>query len=244
MAKIIDSDSAAKLSEPPAFGRSIHLGNQFELTTSELVELGSSALLAGLSGVRSEAVIANKMGDFDRKVMEFLGSGSNKKLEKAFRVLTVATSEKVNIGLSIATFAFFWQRKQYLSAWLVLLATAGSMLFTIPLKYVLNRTRPLSINSIVNKGGKHSYPSGHSVAAFCYYGTLTWLGLKAFKHPSTRFGWACLMISLIFLVGLSRAYLKEHHSSDVLGGYLMGSAWLLVLICGAQLYAKKQANNS
>ncbi len=53
LAKIIDSDSAAKLSEPPAFGRSIHRGNQFELTTPELVELGSSDFLAGLSGVWS-----------------------------------------------------------------------------------------------------------------------------------------------------------------------------------------------
>ena len=64
-----------------------------------------------------------------------------------------------------------------------------------------------------------SFPSGHTLAAFC--------AATVMCRAGDRAGNALLFTSAA-LVGLSRLHLRAHHASDVLGGAVIGTALGLV----------------
>ena len=60
-----------------------------------------------------------------------------------------------------------------------------------------------------------SFPSGHTLAAFCSAAVLS--------RPGDRRGNAFLYGSAA-LIGVSRIHLRHHHASDVVGGVVIGTA--------------------
>jgi undecaprenyl-diphosphatase len=104
------------------------------------------------------------------------------------------------------------------------LAIAGieSSLVNAALKGVVGRSRPDSTDLHLTEGGipvrepkTTSFPSGHTLAAFCAATVMS-------KRNDTA-GNALLFTSAA-LVGVSRIHLRAHHASDVLGGAAIGAA--------------------
>jgi undecaprenyl-diphosphatase len=104
------------------------------------------------------------------------------------------------------------------------LAVAGisSSVVNAAVKSVVGRARPDSTTLELRAGHvpvreptSSSFPSGHTLAAFC---TATVMADPERPAASTaRFAFAGL-------VGLSRVHLRAHHASDVLGGMAIGLA--------------------
>ena len=70
-----------------------------------------------------------------------------------------------------------------------------------------------------------SYPSGHVVYATTVFGGLAWL---AWQHG--RRDAAVILAGLVVAMGLASVLSAAHVPSDVLGGYLLGGAWLLIAL--------------
>jgi membrane-associated phospholipid phosphatase len=108
---------------------------------------------------------------------------------------------------------------------IVLAAALGieSLLVNQGVKRLFRRTRPTVSGDdrlVVRKPSTSAFPSGHaSSAAFAAATLIAWDGRR----------WAPLWISLAAIVGVSRAYVKIHHASDVVGGAVTGLALAAVL---------------
>lgn len=198
--------------------------------------LSGSALLLTLFAILTNRASKNSPLSVDQNFEHWLSNNSNSDLEKFFKGFTLLGREPVTLSLSIGAFAFLQQRKQPLAAWLILISSWVGWLISRPVKVLVKRPRPLSLNTLVHHPDARSYPSGHSMVAVCFYGMLIWVGVRVLKGQPGRIGWALLMIFLILMIGLSRIYLMEHHPTDVLGGYILGSFWLSVVICSANMY--------
>jgi undecaprenyl-diphosphatase len=74
-----------------------------------------------------------------------------------------------------------------------------------------------------------SFPSGHAVQTVVFYGLVALLALE--WPPTARRRWLVVgaTATLVALVGYTRVYLGSHWPTDVLGGWLLGWAWLGVL---------------
>ena len=70
-----------------------------------------------------------------------------------------------------------------------------------------------------------NYPSGHVAYATALFGFLGFLGLERRRVEA-----ALVALLLIAIMGPARVLTGAHIPSDVLGGYLLGAAWLLVAI--------------
>ncbi len=103
------------------------------------------------------------------------------------------------------------------------LAIAGieSSIVNAALKAVVGRARPdrsdvrlAEVGVPVREPKTTSFPSGHTLAAFC--------SATVMSLPDDRAGNALLYTGAT-LVGLSRLHLRAHHASDVLGGAAIGT---------------------
>ena len=78
----------------------------------------------------------------------------------------------------------------------------------------LNPVNPGDIYSVSLQG--YSFPSGHATNAAALYGTIA-MGIR--RKP-----WTAGLLTLIFLVGVSRFCLGVHYPTDVLAGWALGGA--------------------
>ena len=79
-----------------------------------------------------------------------------------------------------------------------------------------------------------SFPSGHVEYAVVYYGFLLYLSLTK-PVSQWRYRWVLIPLQIyavlnILLIGFSRVMEGSHWLSDVLGGYLSGALFLVLLI--------------
>ena len=106
-------------------------------------------------------------------------------------------------------------------------AGVSSTLVNTGIKQVVGRERPDQTDLRISNAGvpvrepkTSSFPSGHTLAAFCAAAVLS--------RPGDRSGNAVLY-SAAGLIGVSRIHLRAHHASDVVGGVVIGTALGLVV---------------
>ncbi len=96
------------------------------------------------------------------------------------------------------------------------------------LKRIICRPRPVGIALIEETG--YSFPSGHSMVSFAFYGFIIYLIYKSKLNKYLKI-LLILSFSLIILnIGLSRIYLGVHHTTDVIGGYALGLLCLIIFV--------------
>ena len=129
------------------------------------------------------------------------------------------------IGVLVA--AMLWEPSRVHAVWAAVNVGAISAIDQL-LKVLVRRPRPQGFRLVEAPG--LSFPSGHSMAAMAFYGYGVWLvRCGACGLP---FG-AAIEVALafvIFAVGVSRIYLGVHYASDVLGGFCLSFAWLVLFV--------------
>lgn len=148
-----------------------------------------------------------------------------------FQFLTLLGEIHAYIVVIVAL--LFWRYR-----FALLIALAG--LVTIPTSYAIKETfatdRPITFFRNRDLGdlvvtvpgvdlnvGQTSFPSGHTMAAFALFGTLS---LAAGKKKRR---WGLPFALLAILVGISRVFLVQHFLADILAGAAlgMGVCWLI-----------------
>ncbi len=121
---------------------------------------------------------------------------------------------------------------------LYLLAAVGTgAMFSSLLKAGFDRPRP----DLVPHGTtvySASFPSGHSLIAAIVYLTLAALLAESQPRYRLKIYFLSLAIVMTLLIGISRVYLGVHWPSDVVAGWLGGSAWAFMFWIIAH-YARK-----
>ena len=115
------------------------------------------------------------------------------------------------------------QRHGRLALYLVVTTLGGGLLDTI-VKEVVGRDRPSLVDPVATAHGK-SFPSGHAMSSVIAYGALllVFLPVIARRYRPAVFSGA---VVLVLAIGFSRLALGVHYITDVVGGYVLGLAWL------------------
>ncbi len=124
----------------------------------------------------------------------------------------------VALGLAIRRHGF------ELILWLAI--TVGTGLLNRTLKLAFARVRPLHEHGLVIEPA-YSFPSGHASGSLAVYGLLSLL-LLPHLAPGARRPLLLGTGALVLLIGASRVILHVHFLSDVIAGYALAGALLLI----------------
>ena len=141
----------------------------------------------------------------------------------------------VTIGLS----AFWFYRKGYWRVSLFMVATPliGGVISSA-VKILVDRQRPVFDEPIAQAFGK-SFPSGHAMSSTVGYGTLL-LAFLPLIPPKWRPRAIAGYVVLVLLIAASRLGLGVHYLSDVVGGIVLGAAWLCVSVAAFRIWRREQ----
>lgn len=193
---------------------------------SAVLSLGSVLLLAALS----MEIASGDAARWDTPVHAWFVGHRSEVFTGLMESVTWFGSTVVLIPVLIAVGGYLvWSRRSWSTTLFVWAAFAGAVILGDAGKELFARARPPATDMITHAGG-YAFPSGHSVQAMTGWGLLTVLAVTSGtlrRRPRAVF--TLISVVVIALVGTSRLYLGVHWLSDVIGGFLLGVAWLSLL---------------
>lgn len=136
--------------------------------------------------------------------------------------------------------AFFYRKDKVFALTLALAPLAGQIVKSLLKNYFqLPRPGVFDCQVLVTALDKYSFPSGHTIFYTIFFGLIAYYCVKHFTDLWAKIGFF-VSVLLILLVGYSRIYLGAHWYLDVLGGYVVGGAILVVAIL---IYKYKKTKN-
>jgi membrane-associated phospholipid phosphatase len=124
-------------------------------------------------------------------------------------------------------------RHWHLALFLAITAIGGGIIDTI-VKEAVARPRPILDDPISSARG-YSFPSGHAMSATVCYGALL-LAFAVALDPRSRQRATAGVIALVAAICFSRLALGVHYVSDVLGGVVLGLAWLAASVAAWEIW--------
>ena len=161
---------------------------------------------------------------WDLPIQRFVEDHRTNSLDSLFLAVSRLGSTLLVLAASAVLVFLTWSRCRVVSIVIVAAALARPLL-EFALKDIVGRARP-DLERMVNGQG-YSFPSGHVLAAIALYGLVP-VVVGLFTR-SRLLWWASAAASgvVIIAVAASRVYLGVHWATDVLGGLLLGSFFLL-----------------
>jgi undecaprenyl-diphosphatase len=149
-------------------------------------------------------------------------------------VITRLGSAAVLAPLVALTAAFLWRRGVPRRAvFLVVTASVGSVLNSA-VKLIVHRSRPVVPYPMTTALGK-SFPSGHTVAATACFGAML-IALLPILPQRWRVPSVVVTLAVVLAVGASRVLLGVHFFTDVVAGFILGTAWLAASTAAFQIW--------
>jgi membrane-associated phospholipid phosphatase len=191
---------------------------------------GACGLLAAYL-VLALAAAQQQFLPLDRGVREWVQPMRSGWLDVSMETVSFLGEPAGLIPLILIASAVLWRASR---RWALLLPAlmAGTGVLQLVGKWAADRPRP--------NAAPWGFPSGHVLSLAVFFGLLAFL-LVTLSAPRRR--WrvsACLACgAAVGLVAVSRIYLDMHWLSDVIGGFALGTAYLLIALGAAQTLARR-----
>jgi undecaprenyl-diphosphatase len=143
------------------------------------------------------------------------------RLMQGFSFLGSVAAVSVLCLVAICVFLYF--RRARLAV-LLGITMAGVGALDVTLKLAFHRPRPVAFFGA--PPSSYSFPSGHALGSFCFYGILAAILASRARGWGAKWCIWTAAVLLIGAIGFSRIYLGVHYPSDVIAGYCAGAVWV------------------
>ncbi len=149
-------------------------------------------------------------------------------------VTRFGSSQIIKYG-AVLLVLFALYKRQWVSAAILTVSVYGGLFLNSAIKDFFMRPRP-SFWGTVSVASGYSFPSNHSMGSVIFYGMIAYLLTSMISNRRLRILVWVGMGFLVVAVGLSRLLLGVHYLTDVLGGWLAGTTWLLACILVSEVF--------
>jgi len=122
---------------------------------------------------------------------------------------------------------YLFLEKNPAAAWTILFASVSGTILNQILKNLIGRERPQIVPHL-SEISNSSFPSGHSMLSAIIYLTVATLLTKTVHTRAAKIYLIGSAFVLAFLVGLTRVIIGVHYPTDVVAGWMAGTAWAII----------------
>lgn len=199
-----------------------------EIRISALVVTGTIVFIAALLlfGWVADEIVLEKEDRLDMMAFNYFDFKSSPAILSVLRVVTFFGSIGFLVSAYVILLGYLIFVKRRKDALAIGIIAVISTIIIFGLKQIYSRQRPEL--PLATKATNYSFPSGHSLASlvFCVI-------IISLVWDSSLAKWLKILICLLFLgltllIGISRIALRLHFASDVVAGFSIGSACLVL----------------
>jgi membrane-associated phospholipid phosphatase len=182
--------------------------------------------LIGFIWIAKYVFLDNKTA-FDDKAFAFLKNWVSDKNTAVMNFFTVMGKVQFLIPAHIVLIGWFLfiRRHKWYSIKVPVIGISSGLVMLL-MKDIFQRQRPLI--PLLEPVGGLSFPSGHALCSMTFFGLLIYFVWRHVHKPALKYILTFIFVFTIFMIGLSRVYLRVHHASDVLAGFALGLIWLVL----------------
>lgn len=208
--------------------------------TAELLLISGAVLAvvaAVILGLADGATDGDGLSAVDRPVLDWMLAHRSPGLTRVMIVITEAAGPIGMTALAVGVGVLLLIRRQWGQAVLLAVVAGGGGIIVRLGKATVGRERPPVVDHAIKATGE-SFPSGHALGAAATLGVLVYLGWLHWPRRLPLF--VTVAGLLVLVVGLSRVYLGVHWTTDVLAGWLIGIAWLLLCLTVRRVWRRSR----
>jgi len=187
----------------------------------------------------ADEVFEGETKNFDEAIRASIHQFASPALTEIMKIFSllgsVAFLAALGACVSIILILLRWKR----AVVLFLITMVGEILIELAMKSLFHRARPEPFFNYPLPSS-FSFPSGHALGSFCFYGILAWLVAARLQNRALKIVIWTSAILLVALIGISRIYLGVHYPSDVAAGYLTALIWTISVAAGDVLFARRR----
>jgi len=196
---------------------------------SLIIGLGSTVVFVLLA----DAVLSERLLDLNLAIVREVHARANATLDSIALTLTWIGSTFGIIAISTAFAWYLIARRAVVDTVAFGVSVLGSVALTWALKAIFRTTRPQLFTPLESVTSP-SFPSGHTLTSFCTLGFIAFWLIR--EQPRQTWRWIAggFLLALAALIGASRVYIGVHWPTDVAGGILIATVWIVTSLVGEQ----------
>lgn len=188
---------------------------------------GAAALLLALFLLLGIMLPQPYIAAFDASVGEALRSLYSEPLHRIAAGFDALGSTVGFAAVTLLLMLILAMARRFGDAVLILAATGGAWGLNTIAKSVFARPRP-EITALFEADG-FSYPSGNATIGMALGAMAALIAVAGIRSTAARCAVFAAAALFILGIGISRVYGGVHYPSDIVGGYLLGAAYTVIL---------------
>ena len=166
----------------------------------------------------------------DRPVLRFLATHREPWLVTTMQVISdVGSPVGVGILATVVGVTLAWVGRSWLPLLIAGFGVAGIGMINLTVKGLVSRSRPPVAIAVLGEDG-YSFPSGHTIGTTVVWLLSAWMVNRwVIRGQISRDLLWIGTLSVVVAVGISRVYLGVHFPSDVMAGWTLGAAWVVMI---------------
>src|SRR6478736_9608048 len=188
------------------------------------------ALMVGLGFLLTDVLPATTFGKWDAEVPKRLVEYRQQEgISESKLISTLSETHTIVTLTTLAAALCRWKFGRWRESLVVIYAVVGETAIFTTTTLFIDRPRP-SVPHLDEAPPTSSFPSGHTAAAVCFYGSIAAIILWHSRHRWISVVAVVVGAALPVLIAVSRVYRGMHYPTDVLAGALLGAIWLSVVV--------------
>ena len=186
--------------------------------------------MVALGFLLTDVLPSTALGKWDAEVPRRLVEYRQQEGISASKLITTLSETLTIVTLTaLATAVFRWKFGRWRESLVVIYAVVGETAIFVATTLFIDRPRPL-VPHLDEAPPTSSFPSGHTAAAVCFYGSIAAIVLWRSRHQWIKVATVVICAAVPLLIASSRVYRGMHYPTDVLAGMLLGAIWLTVVV--------------
>ena len=196
------------------------------ISLGTLITLGTFAVALLLFIFLANGIFDKDTFVFDQQAFQFAHQFISVRHTELMEFASFFGSHDFLIPANLVLIVVFIVKKDKWNSIKISSVAISSVLLLFAIKFIFERPRP--VNPLLAHAVGFSFPSGHSLMSVTFYGLLLYILIKQQKNNWIKLVYALVFTGFILMIGISRIYLRVHYASDVIAGFCLGIAWLMI----------------